>query len=155
MLCGTDRGHKYTLYFFLFAKGHVSHPKLWEWKVVKSQKLKSPRRLLIIRYYLSQNARLNKYLGWCAWTTKLGWQVGSWHQVDFGHITHVTGVATQGNCVNSEHVKSYMILYSGNNTKWTQYRESGTSKVSITVRKGSNSYYCVMLLFGVYCTHVH
>ena len=94
-------------------------------------------------YYLSQNARLNKYLGGCAWTTKSGGQVGSWHQVDFGYITHVTGVATQGYCVNSERVKSYMISYSENNTKWTQYRESGTSKVSITVRKGSNSYMIV------------
>ena len=105
--------------------------------------------------YIPQNARLNKYLCGCAWTTKSGGQVGSWHQVDFGHITHVTGVATQANCVNSERVKSYMILYSGNNTKWTQYRESGTSKVSITVQKGSNIYYCVMLFFYVYCTHVH
>ena len=105
--------------------------------------------------YIPQNARLNKYLCGCAWTTKSGGQVGSWHQVDFGHITRVTGVATQGNCVNSERVKSYMISYSENNTKWTQYRESGTSKVSITVRKGSNIYYCVMLFFYVYCTHVH
>ena len=93
--------------------------------------------------YLPQNARLNKHLNSCAWTTKSGGKVGSWHQVDFWYITRVTGVATQGNCVNSERVKSYMISYSENNTKWTQYRESGTSKVSITVRKGSNSYMIV------------
>ena len=67
----------------------------------------------------------------------------------------MTGVATQGNSVNSERVKSYMISYSRNNAKWPLYRQSGTSKVSITVRKGSNSYYCVMLLFGVYYTHAH
>ena len=57
--------------------------------------------------YLPQNARLNKHLNSCAWTTKSGGKVGSWHQVDFGYITHVTGVATQGNCVNNERVKSY------------------------------------------------
>ena len=100
--------------------------------------------------YLPQNARLNKHLGSCAWTTKSGGQVGSWHQVDFGDITHVTGVATQGNCANSERVKSYMISYSRDNTKWTQYRESGTSKVSITVRKGSNSYMIVQCYFLVF-----
>ena len=91
-------------------------------------------------FYLPQNGRLNKKVDGCAWTTTLAGKSGSWHQVDFGQITHVTGVATQGRFDNSERVKSYMISYSNNNnnTKWTYYSESGSKKVSTIVQKGSN-----------------
>ena len=51
-------------------------------------------------------------------------------------------------------VMSYMISYSSDGAKWTEYRESGAIKVSIPVGKGSNSYMIVQCYFLVFIERI-
>ena len=76
--------------------------------------------------------RLRNQLGGCAWipaTTADG--NSSWLQVDFGSLTNVSAVATQGSCLDDQWTKSYVIMYSKNGVDWKYYGELGTIRVSV------------------------
>ena len=79
------------------------------------------------------NARLNRrrysrYGGaWCAKRRNKR----QWLQVDFGALTRVSRVATQGRQNSAQWVTSYYISYSRNGYKFTPYREGRRTKVKL------------------------
>ena len=84
-------------------------------------------------YYCAPfNARLNRRrhgrLGgaWCAKRRDRR----QWLQIDFGALTKVCRVATQGRQNSAQWVKSYYIKYSRNGYKFTPYREGRRTKVT-------------------------
>jgi hypothetical protein len=83
------------------------------------------------------NGRLNKDIGYCAWTTTRGGRVDSWFQVDLGKLATVTGIATQGSCKANEWTTSYSLSYSTNGQSWTAYKSAGITKVSHVYRSKS------------------
>ena len=54
-----------------------------------------------------------------------------WLQIDFGALTRVTRVATQGRQNSAQWVTSYYISYSRNGYKFIPYREGRRTKVKI------------------------
>ncbi len=84
--------------------------------------------------WVPQYGRLRKKRGGCAWLTKTGTDPKkSWLQVDFGKKTIVTGVATQGSCVENQWVKSYVIWYIDDAANWKYYNEGGAKKVGASL----------------------
>ena len=79
------------------------------------------------------NARLNRRRygrqggAWCAKRRDRR----QWLQIDFGALTRVTRVATQGRQNSAQWVKSYYISYSRNGYKFIPYREGRRTKVKI------------------------
>ena len=78
------------------------------------------------------NARLNFQAGGGktgAWSAKTNC-VNQWLQVEFGDITKVTEIETQGreDCCN-QWVKSYTVSYSNDNNDYKPYRQNGQVKV--------------------------
>jgi hypothetical protein len=77
-------------------------------------------------------ARLRNQLGGCAWIpATTADRNSSWLQVDFGSVTNVSAVATQGSCLDDQWTKSYVIMYSKNGVDWKYYGELGTIRVSV------------------------
>ena len=74
---------------------------------------------------LSLVARSGKAGAWCA-KTKSSKQ---WLQIDLGHPTTVTKVATQGRQDSSQWVTSYSLSYSLTSSYWVQYTVRGKKKV--------------------------
>ena len=70
-------------------------------------------------------ARSGKVGAWCA-KTKSSKQ---WLQIDLGHPTSVTKVATQGRQDASQWVTSYSLSYSLTSSYWVQYTVRGKKKV--------------------------
>ena len=69
---------------------------------------------------------------WCAAHSNVHQHV----QVDFGEITRVTGVATQGRGDNYQQwVTAYKIMYSNDKRVWKYYREDNEDKVSLAFRE--------------------
>ena len=64
---------------------------------------------------------------WCAAHNSVHQHV----QVDFGKITRVTGVATQGRGDYPNWVTVYKIMYSNDRRVWKYYRENNEDKVSL------------------------
>ena len=54
-----------------------------------------------------------------------------WLQIDFGALTRVSRIATQGRQNSAQWVKSYKLSYSKNGYKYIPYREKGRTKVSL------------------------
>ena len=52
-----------------------------------------------------------------------------WLKVDFGALTRITGVATQGRQNSRQWVKTYTVSYSVKGNRWVRYRERGRTKV--------------------------
>ena len=79
------------------------------------------------------NARLNRRRygrqggAWCAKRQDRR----QWLQIDFGALTRVTRVATQGRQNSAQWVTSYYISYSRNGYKVIPYREGRRTKVKI------------------------
>ena len=64
------------------------------------------------------------------WSPSRSDSSNSWHQVDFGKVTFVTSVATQGASYKSNKwIRTYSISYSNNGTTWLDYYENGSIKV--------------------------
>ena len=53
-----------------------------------------------------------------------------WLQVDFGALTRVTRIATQGRQNSVQWVKTYYLSYSKNGYRFIPYKENGRTKVS-------------------------
>lgn len=53
-----------------------------------------------------------------------------WLQIDFGALTKVTRVATQGRQNSVQWVKTYSLSYSRNGITFVYYKENGRTKVS-------------------------
>lgn len=71
--------------------------------------------------------RAGRYGGaWCAKRRDRS----QWLQVDFGALTRVSRVATQGRQNSVQWVKSYYLSYSKNGYKFLPYKEGGRTKVS-------------------------
>ena len=70
-------------------------------------------------------ARSGKVGAWCV-KTKNNKQ---WLQIDLGHPTTVTKVATQGRQDSSQWVTSYSLSYSLTSSYWVQYTVRGKKKV--------------------------
>ena len=63
-------------------------------------------------------------------------------QVDLGKIATLTGIATQGDKIEDEWVKTYTLKYSINGSTWTEYKEGGqAAQVSI-----SNDHYTTSIV---------
>ena len=54
-----------------------------------------------------------------------------WLQIDFGALTRVTRIATQGKQNSAQWVKSYYLKYSKNGYSFLPYKENGRTKVSL------------------------
>ena len=84
------------------------------------------------RYYRPEFARLNyKRLsgGWCS--ADFDEYPGQYIEVDLLENTRVTGIATQGRHRGQEWVERFKLEYRRvNETKYRQYQENGSSKVS-------------------------
>ena len=74
-------------------------------------------------------ARLRKQSTKCSWAPTQ--KSNSWMQVDLGQQAIVTRIATQGSCYSdwNEYAKSFIIQYSNDSNKWTNYKELGEVKV--------------------------
>jgi len=85
------------------------------------------------------NARLNRRRygrqggAWCAKRRDRR----QWLQIDFGALTKVCRVATQGRQNSAQWVTSYYITYSRNGYKFTPYREGRRTKVTFSLFKDS------------------
>ena len=81
------------------------------------------------------NARLNQRRAgrnggaWCAKRRDRG----QWLHVDFGALTRVARVATQGRQNSDQWVTSYYVSYSRKGRRFIPYREKGRTKVRETV----------------------
>ena len=93
----------------------------------------SERRL----YFGPENARLNfsgTRMRVSAWVARKR-DRNPWLQVDFGNVTIVTGIDTQGRASSSscgechDWVKNYTVSYSQDNATFYQYRQDGRVKV--------------------------
>ena len=86
------------------------------------------------------NARLNRRRygrhggAWCAKRRDRR----QWLQIDFGALTKVCRVATQGRQNAAQWVTSYYITYSRNGYKFTPYREGRRTKVTFFTCKRYN-----------------
>ena len=87
----------------------------------------------------AKNGRLNGGSSWCASPS----DAGSYLQVDLGSVYIICGVATQGNPIADQWVRTYEILFSAADSKWTSYKEANSTKVryQIPVRSCFPSYY--------------
>ena len=70
-------------------------------------------------------ARSGKAGAWCVKTRNSN----QWLQIDLGHPTSVTKVATQGRQDASQWVTSYSLSYSLTSSYWVQYTVRGKKKV--------------------------
>ena len=70
-------------------------------------------------------ARSGKVGAWGAKTKS----INQWLQIDLGHPTTVTKVATQGRQDGSQWVTSYSLSYSLTSSYWVQYTVRGKKKV--------------------------
>lgn len=62
-------------------------------------------------------------------------QVGEWFQVDFGKLTLVTKVATQGRPTPApSYVRSYSLSYRRDNESWKSYVHASRGKVSLPLK---------------------
>jgi hypothetical protein len=77
-----------------------------------------------------QFGRLNGYRSAGAWCAKRN-DGNQWLQVDFGAMTRVTRVATQGRRGSAQWVKTYSVSYSKKGYGFAFYRERGRTKVRI------------------------
>ena len=83
------------------------------------------------------NARLNQRRAgrnggaWCAKKRDRG----QWLQMDFGGLTRVTRIATQGRQNSDQWVTSYYVSYSRKGRRFIPYREKGRTKVGCCERK--------------------
>ena len=78
-------------------------------------------------YYAAYYGRLNSERGWFAGTQ----DVHQWLQVDFGEVTQVTAISTQGyNSALNRYVKSYTLSYSNTGLEpFTPYKQQHYTKV--------------------------
>ena len=74
------------------------------------------------------NGRLNYTSGssWCARTS----DTNPYLQIDLQAIYIICAVSTQGNSVADQWVKNYTLQFSTNGITWTDYEESGKTKVN-------------------------
>ncbi|XP_046862238.1 lactadherin-like [Xenia sp. Carnegie-2017] len=80
--------------------------------------------------YLAPFARLRNTKSLkCSWAPTGSNRMNSWHQVNFGKNTIITGVATQGSCQSNEWAKTYSISYSNDGKNWSSYKENGSIKI--------------------------
>ena len=63
------------------------------------------------------------------WGTSAPSDVNQWLQIDLGHATFVSGVATQGRDRSAQRVTSYMVKYSKGANSWSDFQENGIAKV--------------------------
>lgn len=97
------------------------------------------------------NARLNRRRygrqggAWCAKRRDRR----QWLQIDFGALTKVCRVATQGRQNSAQWVTSYYITHSRNGYKFIPYREGRRTKVTLSHVRDSTKLYTNM--FDVYC----
>lgn len=77
------------------------------------------------------------------WCTKTPSRNGEWLQVDLGKFFKVCGVATQGDSVFNEGVKTFELKYSLDGKNWATYRdENGLFKVGFNI--SLMWFYCVV-----------
>lgn len=100
-------------------------------------------------YYAPGNARLHykgetRRLG--GWIPELS-NHGQWLQINFGRVTQVTGIATQGFYNVLYYVKSYSLQYFDDRGFLQQYQPETHTKVSMLVLyKNKRLYFRVVLL---------
>ena len=105
------------------------HPLGMESGHIPNSAITASSKLSIV--YGPENARLH-YQGEAgrvgAWIP-LYQDHNQWLQVDFGSVTQITGISTQG-YYNADHwVKSYTLQYSDNGYSFKPYQQSGHTKV--------------------------
>lgn len=71
------------------------------------------------------NGRLNQPYAWCSKYRRQR----EWLAIDFGAMTKMTGIATQGRRNANEWVKSYYLSSSRKGVHWTPYKERRKTKV--------------------------
>ncbi|XP_046862284.1 coagulation factor V-like isoform X2 [Xenia sp. Carnegie-2017] len=79
--------------------------------------------------YLAPFARLRRSSSKCSWAPAARNRMNSWHQVDFGKVKIITGVATQGSCIGVGFQKTYTFSYSNDGKNWSPYKENGSIKI--------------------------
>ena len=79
-------------------------------------------------YHRPWYGRLNTNNGHCSWTPKFK-EKNAWLQADLGKLTTVTGIATQGSCIENHWMTLYWISYSTDGKNWDYFQEAGKNKV--------------------------
>ncbi|XP_046862160.1 lactadherin-like isoform X1 [Xenia sp. Carnegie-2017] len=79
--------------------------------------------------FLAPFARLRRSSSKCSWAPAARNRMNSWHQVDFGKVKIITGVATQGSCIGIGFQKTYTFSYSNDGKNWSPYKENGSIKI--------------------------
>ena len=93
-------------------------------------------------YCAPRNARLHQRRAgrnggaWCAKKSNRG----QWLQMDFGALTRVTRIATQGRQNSDQWVTSYYVSYSRKGSRFTTYREGRSTKVHMFRKTGLVTY---------------
>lgn len=75
-----------------------------------------------------RSARINTFVAQTAWCAKQSTN-GQYLQVNFGQLTTVTAVATQGRANSGQWVTLYRIVYSTDGRNWITHKEKGQIKV--------------------------
>ena len=116
---------------FFFVSDHCDMPLGLEDKRVHNKMMRASS---YYNYWCGpRNGRLNgrrhgRYGGaWCAKRRDRH----QWLQIDFGALTKVYRIASQGRQNSAQWVKSYSLSYSKNGYKFITYKERGRTKVSL------------------------
>ena len=94
---------------------------------------KIPNQAINASSFLNNNhkpsyGRLNINKHHCSWTPKLK-EKNAWLQVDFGQLTTVTGIATQGKCNENHWMTSCWISYSNDGKNWVYFQQARKNRV--------------------------
>ena len=95
---------------------------------VENKEVPNPRMRASSYRYSScgpYNGRLNQPYAWCSKYRRQG----EWLAIDFGAMTKMTGIATQGRRNANEWIESYYLSFSRKGVHWTIYKERRKTKV--------------------------